>query len=537
MDTKKSENRSDARIYDRETLLRLAKPMKRGLLRLVFSRFFLIVLFIVFEVLLVLSFYDWLQEYLNYLSAFQALFTVVMVVYLFNSSMDSSARLTWMFIIALAPLPGAALLWFTQTSVGHRLIKMRFAQLTEETRGMLEQDEKILYEVGARDPSAADLKHFLDLSGDFPIYGDTRTDYLPSGEDAFSAMLRELAKAKKTIFMEFFIIEEGYMWSEILKILVRKAEEGVDVRVMYDGMCDMFNLPMDYCRRLQAKGIKAKKFAPIRPVVSSHYNYRDHRKIMVIDGKTAFTGGVNLADEYINKKERFGHWKDAALMVKGGAAKSFELMFLNMWNIDEKTADLSPLKDIHRDAEKIREKGYVMPYSDCPLDEFKAGENVYMDIINRAHDHVWIMTPYLILDDELRTSIRFAAQRGIDIRIILPGIPDKKMAYALAKSHYKDLISSGVKIYEYTPGFIHSKVFSCDGERAVVGTINLDYRSLYHHFECAAYLYGCPCIADIDEDFNRTFRLCSRVTPQTIKNEKLFYRAAGSLLKFLAPLM
>ncbi|MDE5570156.1 MAG: hypothetical protein K2I82_05825, partial [Ruminococcus sp.] len=267
-------------------------------------------------------------------------------------------------------------------------------------------------------------------------------------------------------------------------------------------------------------------------------NYRDHRKILVIDGKIAYNGGINFADEYINKKERFGHWKDAAVMIKGSAVQSFTLMFLQMWNIDEKEPEWDKWLTVPKNISINRSiaEGCVMPYADCPLDGDKVGENVYMDILNRATKYVHIMTPYLILDGELETSIKFAAERGIDVKIILPGIPDKKTAYALAKTHYKELIKSGVKIYEYTPGFVHSKVFVCDDEKAVVGTINLDYRSLYHHFECATYMYRTSCIPAIEADFQQTLGDCRKVTPETIRNEKLYYKVTGQILKLVAPL-
>ena len=348
-------------------------------------------------------------------------------------------------------------------------------------------------------------------------------------------MLEELEKAEKFIFMEYFIIEEGYMWGRILEILTRKAKEGVEIRVMYDGMCEMFTLPVDYWKLLEKEGIKAKPFSPIRPIVSSHYNYRDHRKILVIDGKVAFNGGVNLADEYINRIERFGHWKDTAVMLKGAAVRSFTLMFLQMWYVGEKEPDY---ENWLSETEPVPQaKGYVMPFCDSPLDEDKVGESVYMDLLNRATDYVHIMSPYLILDGELETALRFAAQRGVDVKLILPGIPDKKVAYSLAKTHYHSLTEAGVKVYEYTPGFVHAKVFVSDDSKAVVGTINLDYRSLYHHFECATYLYRTDCIPEIEEDFRQTLEKCRKVTPETIKGEKVFYKVVGQMVKFLSPLM
>ena len=272
------------------------------------------------------------------------------------------------------------------------------------------------------------------------------------------------------------------------------------------------------------------------PFLSTHYNYRDHRKILVIDGHTAFNGGVNLADEYINRIEKHGHWKDTAVMLKGEAARSFTLMFLQMWNIDEKEPEFDRFL-VYPARGPEDAAGYVMPYGDCPLDRDKVGERVYMDILNRAERYVHIMSPYLILDGEMETALKFAAERGVDVTLILPGIPDKAAPYALAKTHYASLLDSGVKIYEYTPGFVHAKVFVSDDREAVVGTINLDYRSLYHHFECATYLCQVPCIPQIEADFQETLAKCRQATAQTLREEKLSRRLVGVCLKAIAPLL
>ena len=518
-----------------ETVFRLAKPVKKGLLRLIFSRFLIIAVLLVLQVLLMVSVTRWLKPYIPWLSALQTLFVLGMVLYLFNNSMSTSAKLTWMLIISVLPLPGAAMLLFVQTNLGHRNIQRRVGLLVNGTRSAIPQDPNVMASLRGDSDGTDDLARYMSRSGCFPIYTDTETTFYPSGEDAFAAMLEALETAKEYIFLEFFIIEEGYMWGKILETLIRKAAEGVDVRVMYDGMCELNKLPFGYTKLLREHGVQAKVFAEIRPVVSSHYNYRDHRKILVIDGHTAFTGGVNLADEYINRTSPYGHWKDTAIRVRGRAVRSFALLFLQMWNIDEEEPRFAPWTNREIPAE--HGSGYVMPYGDCPLDVDRVGETVYMDILYRANDYVHIMTPYLILDTELRTALQYAAQRGVDVVLILPGIPDKKVAYALAKSHYASLVAAGVKIYEYTPGFVHAKVCVSDSEKAVVGTINLDYRSLYHHFECAAYMYKTDCIAAIEADFQNTLLRCRAVTPETIANETLFYKVVGWLAKLIAPLM
>ena len=277
-------------------------------------------------------------------------------------------------------------------------------------------------------------------------------------------------------------------------------------------------------------------FAPLSPFVSTYYNYRDHRKILVIDGHTAFNGGVNLADEYINQKEKFGHWKDTAVMLKGEAVKSFTLMFLQMWGSGGKKEEMEQFLS-YPSGQAEGAKGYVIPYGDCPLDGEKVGERVYMDILYRARRYVHIMTPYLILDGETETALKYAAERGVEVALVLPGIPDKRIPYALAKTHYTSLLESGVQIYEYTPGFVHAKVFVSDDREAVVGTINLDYRSLYHHFECATYMYGTGCIPRIEEDFQATVEKCRRITSETVKAEKLTVKLTGILMKVAAPLL
>ncbi len=383
---------------------------------------------------------------------------------------------------------------------------------------------------------AASLARYIQRSGCYPVYEKTAVTYFPLGEEKFREMLVQLEAAEHFIFMEYFIVDEGVMWGTILEILVKKAAAGVDVRVMYDGTCEFSLLPHDYPKRLRALSIKCKMFAPVAPFISTHYNYRDHRKILVIDGHTAFNGGVNLADEYINQKERFGHWKDTAVMLQGEAVKSFTLMFLQMWDMDKKEKEYARFLSYPVNPRE-NAKGWVIPYGDCPLDNDKVGERVYMDILNRAVSYVHIMSPYLILDGETETALKFAAERGVEVVLLLPGIPDKEVPYALAKTHYPSLLASGIQIYEYTPGFVHAKVFVSDDREAVVGTINLDYRSLYHHFECATYLYKAGCIPQIEDDFQATLAKCRQVTKETVRRESFKVKMTGYLMKAIAPLM
>ena len=372
------------------------------------------------------------------------------------------------------------------------------------------------------------------------MYENTSVEYFSLGEDKFEALKRELRQAERFIFMEYFIVERGYMWDSILEILEEKVKEGVEVRVMYDGMCCLMLLPYHYPKVLEAKGIRCKMFSPIKPTLSTYQNNRDHRKIVVIDGHTAFTGGVNLADEYINRKVRFGHWKDTAIMLKGDAVLSFTMMFLQMWNVTERQQDDFSRYVLPRGTEVAGagdRGGFVLPYGDSPMDREQVGERVYLDILNQAKNYVHIMTPYLILDDEMENALCYAAKRGIDVTIIMPHIPDKKYAYLLARTYYPELIEAGVKIYEYTPGFVHAKVFVSDDEKAVVGTINLDFRSLYLHFECASYIYRNPVVLAVEQDYQDTLKTCALITMENCKNYSWGGKKLGRLMRLVAPLM
>ena len=337
--------------------------------------------------------------------------------------------------------------------------------------------------------------------------------------------------------MEYFIVEKGEMWSEILDILKEKVWQGVDVRFMYDGMCSLYLLPYHYDKELRRAGIKCKQFNKVRPMLTSYQNNRDHRKICVIDGKVAFTGGINLADEYINVKERFGYWKDTAIMLEGEAVQSFTMMFLQMWNITEKREEpyenyLTPKLN-----ETKLDQGFVLPYADSPFDKQNVGEQVYLHILNHAKKYVHIMTPYLIIDDDMVSALEYVAQCGVEVIIIMPHKPDKWYAFAVARTYYESLMRAGVRIYEYTPGFVHAKVFVSDNDTATVGTINLDYRSLYHHFECGAFIYNNRVVWDIEKDFQETLKKCHEMTMEDIKSISWIQKLCGRVLRLIAPLM
>lgn len=514
----------------------LLKKGKRGALRMLFGRTGIVMLLLSVQIVLLFSVFRFLESLIPYLVGTLLVFTIIMVIYVINSEHNSNVKMSWIIMITLLPGFGGLLYIFIQGDIGHRAIKTRLKMIIKESKIEFTQQKDLMKNLKTENKGLYNLATYTENTGGFPIYKNASTKYFSIGEDAFEEMIIELEKAEKFIFMEYFIIAEGHMWGKILKILSDKAKQGVDVRLMYDGTCEFSLLPHHYPKKLKKLGISCKVFAPIRPFLSTHYNYRDHRKILIIDGKVAFTGGINLADEYINKIEVYGHWKDTAVMIEGEAVDSFTLMFLQMWNINEENR--SYMMDLYRSkSSNKKEKGYVLPFGDSPLDNDKVGEMIYMDILNRAENYVHIMTPYLILDGEMQTSLKFAARRGVDVKIIMPHIPDKKLVFAQSRSHYKELIKSGVKIYEYTPGFMHAKVFVSDDIKGVVGTINLDYRSLYHHFECGLYMEEANGIADIELDFQETLKHSQLVTLDDIKKYNIFMTMAGRVLKLFAPLM
>ena len=529
--------RSKVRVFE-DGGIRLLRKGQKGLIHAIFSRFGLVLVLLVLQFGALFSLMRWFSNLLPHYLGGTLLVTAAMMVYLLNQDMNNSVRIPWLVVTALAPVLGVLLFCYTKEDVGHRMLKKRLLELEGQTRGQLAQDKKASTALDADCPGAASLAQYLrGRGGGFPVYENTQVTYFPSGEAKFAALLPQLESATQYIFLEYFIIDEGLMWGRILEILARKAAQGVDVRVMYDGTCEFSTLPRDYPRRLEALGIRCKVFAPVTPFVSTHYNYRDHRKILVVDGRVGFTGGVNLADEYINHVEKFGRWKDAAVMLEGEAVRSLTAIFLQMWDIAREPEFEAYLKQpIPAPAGA---KGFAAPYGDCPLDGERVGELVYIDLLNRARKYIHIMTPYLILDGELETALKFAAERGVDVHLILPGKPDKRIPYALAKTHYAALIRSGVKISEWVPGFVHAKVFVVDDREAVVGTINLDYRSLYHHFEDAVWMVDAPCIPAIEDDFQRTLTQCRAVeaTKQSIWQGQTLLRLTGRLVKAIAPLL
>ena len=514
---------------------RVLQKGKQKALKIIFGRTMVIVVLFLIQFVMIGSVIRYLGRYMPVFFGGYMVFALAIVLIIINKEGSPEIKLSWSIITMLLPVVGGLLYLFVEMQPGYRMLQKKLEHIYKRTEDHVQQDGQVLEELARADRNTAGLASYVHKHGNFPVYQNTRVKYFPLGEDKFEAMLVELEKAEKFIFMEYFILREGYMWGKILEILERKAAEGVEVRVMYDGTCALFDLPYEYPEELMKKGIQCKMYAPIQPILSTHYNNRDHRKILVIDGKVGFTGGINISDEYINRVEKHGHWKDTAVMLEGDAVQGLTMMFLQMWHVSEKNPEYG--KYLEKEKRNLQATGFVMPYGDSPFDDELIGEMVYMDILNRAKKYVHIMTPYLIIDQRMLTALCFAAKRGIDVKLILPHVPDKKFAFALAKSHYRELLQAGVRIYEYTPGFVHAKVFASDDEKAVVGTINLDYRSLYLHFECAAFLYQVDEIIHIEKDFQETLEKCQEITLENRKEGTALLRLAGWFLKVLAPLM
>lgn len=509
----------------------------KKLVKLLFNRVTLVgvpILIQIFALVLVI----WrFSSYFVYFYALCTLLSVVALLRILSGKTDPAYKIAWIVPIMLFPIFGGLVhLIFGGNKLSKRSRrKMRVIQ--EKMTESLIQNEEIIQEIQRRDISVANQSRYIENYSCCPVYENTASEYLTPGEHMYERLLEELKKAERYIFLEYFIIKEGIMWDAILDILVEKAAQGVDVRVIYDDVGCLLTLPYGYDKQLQKMGIKCCAFNSFIPVLSTRMNNRDHRKIAVIDGYTAFTGGINLADEYINAYAKHGHWKDSAILIQGEAVWNFTVMFLSLWNqqrkIDEDYERYRPgLKPTN-----VVSDGYVQPFGDSPLDDEAIGETVYLNLIGKAERYVYINTPYLILDNVMTNALCSAAKRSVDVRIVTPHIADKWYVHAVTRSNYDVLVESGVKIYEYSPGFIHSKTLVVDDNLAVIGTINLDYRSLFLHFECGVWLYLTQSVLEVKEDFLRTLEQCQSVTNEDCRAVNCYKRLGRSALRIFAPLM
>ncbi len=502
------------------------------------SKVLILVLLLAVQVGFIAFVYIKLREYVFYWRVFALLLSAFVVLYIVNKKDNPAYKLAWAVVVCSAPLVGGALYVML---AGNRT-RLKFIEEALEnhldTFRYMPDDAENQKEIKELSKSASVQATYISRVAGYPVYKNTSVKYFPVGEDNFNTLLEELGKAKHFIFMEYFIIKQGHMWTRVLDILKKKAKEGVDVRLIYDDIgCAMW-LPSRFIAEMTGYGIKVVPFNPAHLFVNPRHNNRDHRKITVIDGYVGFTGGINIADEYINIGSKYGHWKDTGVMLKGEGVWNLTLMFLQTWKmLTKQEENYSMYSPMRYKKTPIYSDGYVLPYGDTPVDTEIVGENVYLNMINKAKHYVYIMTPYLIIDNEMITALTLAAKSGIDVKIITPGIPDKKMVYMVTQSYYNELINAGVRIFQYTPGFIHAKTVVVDDTVATVGTINFDYRSLYLHFECGVWMFNAGTIYEIKEDYKKTLELCDEVTLEEIKKTSGIKMLGQSILRLLAPLL
>lgn len=462
-------------------------------------------------------------------------FSGILIIWIVYIDLNPAYKIAWIVLIALMPIFGGFLyLRFSGNQLSSKE-RSRMKTIEVKTKELLPKNQVIEAEMKLKDVVGFQQIKYIQNYGPYPVYRNSGMEFYPTGEICFEKMKIALNTAEKFIFIEYYIIEEGRMWGEVLEILKRKVQDGVDVRVVYDAFGCMFKLPENYHKILRGYGIKCEVFNPLKPVISSKFNVRNHRKIMVIDGHTAFTGGLNLADEYINENEKFGHWKDMGLMVKGQSVWSFTVMFLTLWDyLSQSETDFDSFRVSYEIAE---EQGLVLPYSDNPLDGETVAVNVYLNMINKAENYIYITTPYLIISSEMLKALCNAAKNGVDVRIITPHKPDKWYVHTVSRSYYKKLISNGVTILEYEPGFMHGKNFVVDDKYAVIGTINMDFRSLYLHFECGVWMTNTRTVLEVKKDFEVTQGKCIKMTLGNIKEARGLQLICSCLLRIFAPLM
>ena len=496
--------------------------MGKSVLRILFT-----ILFLLIQLCVINLFYIAIIHRIPFVGLIYSLFCLYAILMIIKKSNNYSFTLPWILIFLMFPIPGSILLLIVRHDMKRSKLLKSILQKEKESKKYLIQDEKII-----KSENSSMINYFNNYAK-FPITTNNEIKYYPLGDDAFKVMIDELKKAEKYIFFEYFIVNKGIFWDSILEVLEEKAKAGVEVRVIYDDLGCLTTLPDNYPKLLEKKGIKCFSFNPFKALSGVVTNNRDHRKILVIDGKVAFSGGINIADEYINKEKRFGHWKDNCIMLKGDAVWSYTVMFLTLWNA-VKNEDKDYTKYKYEFKNEYKSNGFVSPYGLNPFKMDYIGEDIYLNIINQANKYVYIFTPYLIIDQNVSNSLIMAVKRGVDVRIVVPNIPDKKAVYTVTESYVETLVENGIKVYKYTPGFIHSKVFVSDDIKATVGTVNLDYRSLFFHFECGCYMEKCDVIKEIKKDADETIAVSEIVPNKKVGKVKSFWQ---SILRLFSPLM
>ena len=498
------------------------------------GRYVLAFFITLFEVLAIIGIMVALCIFVPYFYIAVGITTFVVEIKIIASDDNPDYKVPWMLFVLTIPIVGLMLYFI----FGSRKLKKKYVKRLNDLRSLSykKENEQILEQMGKENPIAKNQAKILCNIAEASVFANTKQTYYPSGEEYHLALLEDLREAKEFIFIEYFIIEEGEFWNSILEILKEKASRGVKIKVVFDDIGCMSTLPGNYAKQLKKSGIEATPFSRMKGQADNEFNNRNHRKIAVIDGKIGYTGGINIADEYINKKVRFGHWKDVGIRLEGQAVWELTKLFLIDFGINLKTPISLP-ENLYPTLEKV-ESGYVIPFGDGPKPLFqrRVGKTIIQGMLASATKYAYITTPYLIIDNELCTSIENAALRGVDVRIIVPHIPDKKIVFNMTRSYYKRLMDCGVKIYEYEKGFIHAKTYIVDDEFAIVGTINLDYRSLVHHFENGVWLYNCSCIKNIKDDVDETLKQSIEVSPKMLKTN-IFNKMFRSLVKIFAPML
>ncbi|MCM1155788.1 MAG: cardiolipin synthase [Roseburia sp.] len=508
----------------------------RKFLQTVLNRVVITALIVLLQVgFFLLEIFQWANHYVEIAIALRII-SVIVVCYLIWKPNNPAVKLAWIVPILVFPLFGGILYLLFGHVIISRKLRDSMENADELLRENMPENKEIMQKLKSENNAIANQCSYLQKYSGMPVWENTQTHYLPEGISYWQSLLDDLRRAQHFIFLEYFIIGEGTMWNDILEILEEKVKQGVEVRLIYDDVGSVFKLPKHYDQYIEKKGIKCVAFNRLAPFMLLILNNRDHRKIVVIDGRIGYTGGINLADEYINYIRPYKEWKDAGIRLEGEAVWSFTAMFLQMWNISRQTDD-DYTAYRHLFNEPLNGQGYVQPYGDTPFDNETVGENVYLNMLGYAKEYIYIFTPYLVTDNEIITALKLAAKRGVDVRIVLPNVPDKKMVYQLTQSNYQILLEAGVRIYQFTAGFIHSKCVLCDDEAATVGTINFDYRSFYHHFECGVFLYQTESIKELRQDMEETFAVSIEITPEWCKKHLMKMNVIAPILKLFSPLL
>lgn len=507
----------------------------KNIFNFLFSRLFIVAVMLIIQIALLVTLILYFSESVFYVYMGLNAISFLVVLVIVSNNENPSYKLTWIIAILVFPLTGGMFYLLFGNKRMPKKLKRRIDNELENAKSHMPVNEAATRKLSTGCMEWLNKSNYIyNLTGS-PVYDGTSSQYYSIGEKMFENIIPELEKAEKFIFLEFFIISPGTMWDAIFEVLKRKVEDGVEVYVIYDDLGCINTMGKQYDKLIRDAGIKLCVFNPFRPRVSVILNHRDHRKLIVIDGKTAFCGGLNIADEYINQKERFGHWKDTGVMLKGEAVWSLTFMFLQMWHFS--TGQAIDYEKYKANGNTQPADGLVQPFGDSPLDKFNVTENAYLNILYHAKKYVYITTPYLVIDNEMECALCSAAQSGVDVRIITPYIYDKWYVHLLTRSHYPQLIKSGVKIYEYLPGFMHGKMFVSDDEICMVGTCNMDFRSFYLHFECSVVFYQSGLIADVKQDMLDCQRLSHEVTLEETNVVPAHMRVIRAFLKLFAPLM